>query len=38
MTSGQKRFPVAPSIFEFAQHGQCGTLVSELLPHTANRG
>jgi hypothetical protein len=35
MTSGQKRFPVAPSIYKFAPHGQCGTLVSELLPHTA---
>lgn len=35
MTSGQKRLPVAPSKFAFAQHGQCGTWVSELLPHTA---
>ncbi len=35
MTSGQTRFPVAPSIFKFAQHGQCGTWVSELLPNTA---
>ncbi len=35
MTSGQKRFPVAPTIYKFAPHGQCGTLVSELLPHTA---
>jgi len=35
MTSGQSRFPVAPSIYEFARHGQCGTEVSELLPHTA---
>jgi hypothetical protein len=35
MTSGQKRFPVAPSKFAFAQHGQCGRWVSELLPHTA---
>jgi hypothetical protein len=35
MTSGQKRHPVAPSMFKFAQHGQCGTWVSELLPHTA---
>ena len=24
MTSGQKTFPVAPSIFKFAQHGQSG--------------
>ncbi|MBS0261139.1 MAG: DUF1501 domain-containing protein, partial [Planctomycetes bacterium] len=35
MTSGQGRLPVAPSKFKFAQHGQCGTWVSELLPHTA---
>src|SRR5512139_1069962 len=35
MTSGQKRFPIAPSIYKFAPHGQCGTWVSELLPHTA---
>ncbi len=35
MTSGQKRLPVAPTIFNFAQHGQSGAWVSELLPHTA---
>jgi hypothetical protein len=35
MTSGQKRFPLAPSMFNFAQHGDCGRWVSELLPHTA---
>ncbi len=35
MTSGQKRFPVAPSKFKFTQHGECGRWVSELLPHTA---
>ena len=35
MTSGQKRFPVAPSKFAFAQHGESGRWVSELLPHTA---
>jgi hypothetical protein len=35
MTSGQSRFPVAPSMFTFAQHGRCGRWVSELLPHTA---
>jgi hypothetical protein len=35
MTSGQTRLPVAPSMFKFAQHGQCGRWVSELLPHTA---
>ena len=35
MTSGQTRFPVAPSIFKFAQYGQNGAWVSELLPYTA---
>jgi hypothetical protein len=35
MTSGQSRFPVAPSKFAFRQHGKSGTWVSELLPHTA---
>ncbi len=35
MTSGQKRFPIAPSIYRFSQRGQCGRWVSELLPHTA---
>ena len=35
MTSGQDRFPVVPSIFEFRRHGECGAWVSELLPHTA---
>ncbi len=36
MTSGQKRFPIAPSVFQFQQHGQSGMWLSELLPHTAN--
>ncbi len=35
MTSGQQRFPVAPSKYKFAQHGKSGAWVSELLPHTA---
>ena len=35
MTSGQTRFPIAPSMFKFQQHGQAGAWVSELLPHTA---
>lgn len=35
MTTGQSRLPVAPSIFQFAQHGKSGMWVSELLPHTA---
>ncbi|HZJ15760.1 MAG TPA: DUF1501 domain-containing protein [Chthoniobacteraceae bacterium] len=35
MTSGQKRFPVAPTKFAFHQAGQGGRWISELLPHTA---
>jgi hypothetical protein len=35
MTSGQSTLPVASSIFKFAQHGQHGNWISELLPHTA---
>ena len=35
MTSGQKSFPCVAPMFKFAQHGQSGAWVSELLPHTA---
>lgn len=35
MTSGQARFPIAPSKFNFERHGKSGIWVSELLPHTA---
>jgi len=35
MTAGQTSFPVAESIFKFAQHGQSGAWLSELLPYTA---
>ncbi|MEI8019753.1 MAG: DUF1501 domain-containing protein, partial [Schlesneria sp.] len=35
MTSGQTSFPVAASKFKFAQHGQSGMWLSEMLPHTA---
>ena len=35
MSSGQARFPIAPSIYKFSQHGKSGAWVSELLPHTA---
>ena len=35
MTSGQATFPLTNSIFTFAQHGQSGAWISELLPHTA---
>ncbi|WP_238326027.1 DUF1501 domain-containing protein [Bryobacter aggregatus] len=35
MTSGQTRFPIAPTVFKFAQHGQSGAWISELLPNVA---
>lgn len=35
MTSGQARFPVAPSQFKFQQHGDSGAWVSELMPHVS---
>ena len=35
LTSGQRRLPVAPSLFSFKQYGQSGQWMSELLPHTA---
>ena len=35
MTSTQASFPVAPTRFKFAQHGESGAWLSELLPHTA---
>ena len=35
MTSSQASFPIAPSMFEFQQHGQSGMWLSELLPHTS---
>ena len=37
MTSGQKKFPVAPTIFKFAKHGQSGMEFSELLPHLSKQ-
>jgi hypothetical protein len=33
MTSGQARFPVAPSKYKFAQYGESGMWLSELLPY-----
>ena len=36
MTASQARFPIAPSMFAFNQHGQCGKRVSELLPRTGS--
>jgi hypothetical protein len=35
MSSTQSTFPVVPSRFKFAQHGQNGAWVSELLPYTS---
>lgn len=35
MTSGQARFPIAPSKYKFAQHGECGMSLCELLPWTS---
>ena len=35
MTSGQTRFPVAPSKYKFRPYGKSGAWVSELLPFTA---
>jgi len=36
MTAAQASFPVVPSIFKFAQHGNSGAWISELMPHLAN--
>jgi len=33
MTSGQARFPIAPSKFSFARHGRAGMWITELLPN-----
>jgi uncharacterized protein (DUF1501 family) len=36
MTSGQTRFPVAPSKFTFKRSGKCGTWINtDLMPHTS---
>src|SRR4051794_35557959 len=35
MTSGQARFPIAPSKYKFAEHGKSGMWLSELLPYKA---
>ena len=37
MTSGQKTFPVAPSVFKFDQHGDNGMWFSELVPNMATQ-
>jgi hypothetical protein len=35
MTSGQKKFPLAGTVFQFNQYGQAKAYISELLPYTA---
>ena len=35
MTKDQASFPIAPTTFRFAQRGESGAWVSDLLPHTA---
>lgn len=37
MTSRQKKFPVAPSMFKFKQHGESGMWFSDLMPHLARQ-
>ncbi|RPI89627.1 MAG: DUF1501 domain-containing protein [Planctomycetaceae bacterium] len=37
MTSGQGKFPVVASPFQFQRHGNSGNAFSELLPHLAQR-
>ncbi|MBK8038759.1 MAG: DUF1501 domain-containing protein [Verrucomicrobiaceae bacterium] len=38
MTSGQARFPIAPSKFDFSAAGQCGMMMNtELLPNLAKK-
>ena len=37
MTSGQKNFPVAPSIFKFARYGLSGQWMSDVLPHLSKQ-
>ena len=34
MSSGQSKFPVAPSVFKFSKKGNCGADWSELMPFT----
>ena len=35
MTSGQAKFPVAPTIFKFNQVGKAGLYLTEIMPHLA---
>src|SRR5687768_6023944 len=36
MTSGQTRFPWAPSVFKFNRHGKHGAWISELMPNVGS--
>jgi hypothetical protein len=36
MTATQERFPIAPSMYRFRQHGRSGAWISELMPHLAS--
>lgn len=36
MTAFQEKFPTAPTVFKFAQHGQSRAWFSELVPHMAS--
>jgi hypothetical protein len=37
MTSGQSRYPIAPSEYKFSPHGESQTMASELIPHMAGK-
>jgi hypothetical protein len=37
MTSGQSRYPIAPSSYKFTPHGESQTMASELIPHMAGK-
>lgn len=37
MSAYQESFPTAPTVFQFAQHGQSGAWLSELVPHMAKQ-
>ena len=37
MSSAQAAFPVAPTSFQFKQHGQAGSWISEVQPHLAKQ-
>ncbi len=37
MTATQASFPIAPTMYDFKQHGQSGAWMSNLLPHLAKR-